>query len=74
VFPLLVVGTNSIAAYLIAHLFERFIQSSLTIHLGMGFLGLMGSALEPFCLGALTLLAYWLILYWMYRRRIFLKI
>jgi len=74
VFPLLVVGMNSIAAYLIAHLFEGFIQSTLRIHLGVGFLNLMGSALKPFFLGALTLLAYWLILYWMYRRRIFLKI
>ena len=74
VFPLVVVGMNSIAAYLIAHLFEGFIQSSLRIHLGMGFLSLRGSALEPLFLGALTLFAYWLILYWMYRRRIFLKI
>ena len=35
---------------------------------------MMGVALEPFFLGALTLLAYWLILYWMYQRKLFLKI
>ncbi len=74
VFPLVVVGMNSIAAYLIAHLFEEFIQSSFRIHLGMRFLNLMGTALEPFFLGALTLLAYWVILYWMYKRKIYLKI
>jgi predicted acyltransferase len=74
VFPLVVVGMNSIAAYLIAHLFEGFIQSTFQIHLGMRFLNVMGPALEPFFLGALTLVAYWLILYWMYRRRIFVRI
>ena len=74
VFPLVVVGMNSIAAYLIAHLFEGFIESSFRIHLGARFLNLMGSAQEPFFLGASTLLVYWLILYWMYRRKIFLKI
>jgi heparan-alpha-glucosaminide N-acetyltransferase len=73
-FPLVVVGMNSIAAYLIAHLSEDFIQSSFRIHLGMGFLNLMGTSLEPFFLGALTLLAYWVILYWMYQRKIFLRI
>lgn len=73
-FPLVVVGMNSIAAYLIAHLCEGFIQSSFRIHLGMKFLNMMGPALEPFFLGALTLLAYWLILYWMYRRKLFLKV
>src|SRR5690242_6407234 len=33
-FPLVVVGLNSIAAYLIAHLFEHFIAGSLHTHLG----------------------------------------
>jgi heparan-alpha-glucosaminide N-acetyltransferase len=73
-FPLVVVGMNSIAAYLIAHLCEEFIQNSFRIHLGMRFLNMMGTALEPFFLGALTLFAYWLILYWMYKRKIFLKV
>jgi len=34
VFPLIVIGMNSIAAYCIAHLFEGFVSSSLTTHLG----------------------------------------
>jgi heparan-alpha-glucosaminide N-acetyltransferase len=73
-FPVVVVGMNSIAAYLIAHICEDFIQSSLRIHLGMSFLNLFGIALEPFFLGALTLLIYWLMLYWMFRKRIYLRI
>ena len=73
-FPLVVVGMNSIAAYLIAHLCEDFIQSSLRIHLGMRFFNLFGTALEPFFLGALTLLIYWLVLYWMFRNKVFIRI
>jgi len=73
-FPLLVVGANSIAAYLIAHLCEDFVQSSFHIHLGPRVLNAFGTALEPLFLGTLTLLAYWLMLFWMYRRRIFIRI
>jgi heparan-alpha-glucosaminide N-acetyltransferase len=73
-FPLVVVGMNSIAAYLMAHICEDFIQSSFRIHLGMRVLNAFGTALEPLFLGALTLITYWLILYWMYRKRIFLRI
>jgi heparan-alpha-glucosaminide N-acetyltransferase len=73
-FPLVVVGMNSIAAYLIAHLFEEFIQSSFRIHLGASVLNAFGPALEPLFLGALTLASYWLILYWMFKKRIFIRI
>ncbi|MGO4883950.1 MAG: acyltransferase family protein [Bryobacteraceae bacterium] len=73
-FPLVVIGMNSIAAYLIAHLFERFVYSSLRIHLGPDAFRVFGSGLEPFLQGCAVLLTYWLILYWMYRRKLFLKI
>jgi predicted acyltransferase len=73
-FPLVVIGMNSIAAYLMAHLFEEFIVSSFHIHLGPHFFGFLGSGLEPFLEGIAILLAYWLMLFWMYRRKIFLRI
>jgi len=73
-FPLVVVGMNSIAAYLIAHLWEDFIISSLHIHLGYGLFRVFGVGLEPFMLGVTVMLIYWFILYWMYRRRVFLRI
>lgn len=72
-FPLVVVGTNSIAAYLIAHLFEDFVQSSFRINFGST-LNLFGTTLEPVLLGALTLAVYWLIIFWMYRNKVFLRI
>ncbi len=73
-FPLTVIGVNSIAAYLMAHLFERFIIDSLRINLGRGLFRLLGEGLEPFFTGAAVLLIYWLMLWWMYRRKLFLKI
>jgi predicted acyltransferase len=63
-FPLVVVGMNSIAAYLIAHLFDEFIRQSFKTHLGM-----TGLIVGPF-----VLLTYFAILLWMYRRKIFLRI
>ncbi len=73
-FPLVVIGMNSIAAYMIAHLFERFFESSFRIHLGERPFQIFGTGMEPFMMGAAVLLMYWLILYWMYRRKLFLKI
>jgi predicted acyltransferase len=72
--PLVVIGMNSIAAYLIAHLFEEFIIDSFHINLGPHVFQIFGTALEPLTQGAVVLLTYWLILWWMYRRKLFLKI
>ncbi len=73
-FPLVVVGVNSIAAYMIAHLFEPFIVSSFRIHLGQSVFQIFGAAWEPLVQGMVVLALYWLLLYWMYRRKIFLRI
>ena len=73
-FPLVVIGLNSIAAYLIAHLFEDFIAESFQIHLGRGIFASFGTAVAPFIRGVIVLTVYWLMLFWMYRRKIFLRI
>jgi heparan-alpha-glucosaminide N-acetyltransferase len=73
-FPLVVIGVNSIAAYLIAHLLPDFLVASFRIHLGPGAFGIAGSALQPLLEGAAVLLVCWLILFWMYRRKLFLRI
>jgi predicted acyltransferase len=73
-FVLVVVGMNSIAAYLIAHLFVGFITKALPRHFGASIFQAAGPAYEPFLLGLGILLVEWLILYWMYRRKIFLRI
>ncbi len=73
-FPLVVIGMNSIAAYLIAHFFEDFFISSFRINLGPNFFAFLGTGLQPFFQGVAVLFSYWLILLWMYRRKLFLKI
>jgi hypothetical protein len=65
---------NSIAAYLIAHLFVGFIESAHQCHLGQNIFGVAGAALKPLLLGAAILLVEWLLLWWLYRRKIFLRI
>lgn len=72
--PLVVVGMNSIAAYLVAHLFVEFISGALNRHLGPSFFNVLGPAYQPAFLGAFVLLMEWAMLLWMYRRKIFLKI
>ena len=73
-FFLVVVGMNSIAAYLIAHLWEDFIDGALPRHFGRDWYTFAGRPYEPFLHGAAVLLVEWLILWWMYRRKIFLRI
>jgi predicted acyltransferase len=73
-FPLIVIGMNSIAAYFLADYFGRQVADAFRIHLGAAPFQIFGSALEPLMHGALQLFVYWLILHWMYRRKIFLRI
>lgn len=73
-FPLVVVGMNSIAAYCIDHLFNGFIQKNLVTNLGRNIFKIVGNSYEPMLHGAATIAICWLILYWMYRRKIFLRI
>ena len=72
--PLAVVGKNSIAAYLIAHLWEGFIERALVTHLGAGIFQTFGAGFEPLLKGAATLLVLWLFLAWMHQRKIFLRV
>jgi hypothetical protein len=65
---------NSIAMYCLAHLTDRFLSQSLRIHLGTGAWELLGPALAPMLQGGVVLLIWWAICWWMYRRKVFLRI
>lgn len=68
---LVIVGMNSIAIYLMSQLMRPWVRDTLKIHLGPGlFRGDYGAI----WLQSLTLLLFWLACWWMYRRKIFLKI
>jgi predicted acyltransferase len=70
-FPLVVVGMNSIAMYLMAQLMLGWVKTQLRVHLGNDtFAGRLG----PAYLSAAALFVLWLACLWMYRRKVFLRI
>jgi len=73
-FPLEVVGMNSIAAYVMSWTCVSFIAVALVRHLGQHSFEFLGETYKPLLLGMAVMLVQWLILWWMYRRRIFLRI
>jgi predicted acyltransferase len=73
-FPLLVVGMNSIAIYVMSWTMEGFVAGALERHIPKGLFLLFGPVFETTLLGVGVMLVFWLILFWMYRRKIFLRI
>jgi len=73
-FPLIVIGANSIAVYVMSGTIEHFVSSALVRHLGPAPFAILGAPFEPVLRGAGVLLVFWGILFWMYRRKIFLRI
>jgi heparan-alpha-glucosaminide N-acetyltransferase len=73
-FPLVVIGMNSIAAYCLYELGARGIGAFLKTHLGEGAFRVAGDPYLPFLHGLAVMALMWLVLFWMYRRRIFLRI
>lgn len=73
-FPLMVVGANSIAAYVMSWTMEGFFRDALVRHLGIGAFSWLGPEFVATLQGAGVLLILWLILFWMYQRKIFIRI
>jgi len=73
-FPLLVLGTNSIAAYVMNWTLVEPTEAALLRHLGHAPFALLGADFEPTLAGAAALAVVWLVLFWMQRRRIFVRI
>jgi predicted acyltransferase len=73
-FPLLVIGMNSIAVYVMSWTMEPFVRGAIDRHFGWALSALSGPTFQPVVQGFAVLLVFWLILFWMYRRKIFLRI
>lgn len=73
-FPLKVIGMNSIIAYFMPFLFRRLVNDLLDVHIGESFFADLGKGFDSLVRGTLVLTGFWLILFWMYRRRLFVKI
>ena len=72
--PLAVIGANSIAIYCLVHLIEGFIVESFRTHLGQSAFQVLGADYEPQLAGLAALAVFWLLLVWMYRRKIFIRV
>ena len=72
--PFTVVGMNSIAMYCLVHLIDKFIGESMKVHFGRGIFSVFGATFEKVFEGGVVLAVLWLICYWLYQRRIFIRI
>jgi len=73
-FPLGVVGMNSIAVYVMSWTMTGFVGDALDRHFGRVISVMAGPTFQPALHGFAVMLIFWLTLYWMYRRKIFLRI
>jgi predicted acyltransferase len=69
-----VIGMNSIAAYCIADALGVYISKSLKIHLGENYATIFGLPYQSLVHGGLMLLIYCLLLLWLFKKKIFIKI
>jgi heparan-alpha-glucosaminide N-acetyltransferase len=73
-FPLMVVGMNSIAVYVMSWTMGNFVDNAVSRHFGWVMSAMAGPTFQPVLHGFAVLLIFWCILFWMYRRKIFLRI
>jgi heparan-alpha-glucosaminide N-acetyltransferase len=73
-FPFVIVGLNPITLYCMWQLMGGFIRENVQRHIGRHIFELFGPAYVPVLERATVLLVLWLVILWMYRRKIFLRI
>jgi predicted acyltransferase len=73
-FPLIVVGMNSIAIYVMGQLLRPWTQKTLQRYFGAGVFDWLGELYVPMLQASLVGLCFWLACFWMYRQKIFIRI
>ena len=73
-FPFVVVGLNPITLYCLWQLMGGFIRDNVRRHLGQHVFESFGAAYAPGLERLAVLVVLWLLLLWMYRRKIFVRI
>jgi predicted acyltransferase len=73
-FPLVVVGMNSLAIYSMGMLLRGWTAKTLQTHFGEDVFKVFGANPAPFVQATLVGLIFWLVCWWMYRRKIFLRL
>jgi len=74
-YPLRVIGANSILIYCIAEVpIAAFIVGTFKTHFGANAFQILGAKPEPVVAGAAVLGVYWLGLWWLYAKKVFVRI
>ncbi|RUL83956.1 acyltransferase family protein [Tautonia sociabilis] len=73
-FPMVVVGMNPIALYCLWQLSGGYIKTNLRRHIDPGLFETLGPAFQPMLERGAVLVVLWLVVFWMYRRKIFLRL
>jgi predicted acyltransferase len=73
-FPLIVAGANSIALYMMSQLLRPWVGGLLERYLGAGVFAIAGPELESVLRNSAIGFVFWLVVYWMYRNKIFVRI
>jgi predicted acyltransferase len=73
-FPLVVVGMNSITMYVMAGLIGPWVRATLTTHFGSRIFTFVNEPYQPFIASLWVLVFMWLVCYWLYRQKIFIRI
>ena len=73
-FPLVVAGLNPITLYCMWQLMVGFVRDNVRTHFGQHVFDTFGTIYAPMLERVVVLLVFWLILFWMYRRKLFLRI
>ena len=73
-FLFIVIGMNPLAFYLMRHTLEVWLAETVKTHLGQRYVLLLGPEMQSIMTGVPSLLLITLAVYWMYRRKIFLRL
>ncbi|WP_395752680.1 hypothetical protein [Prosthecobacter sp.] len=73
-FLFIVIGMNPLAFYLMRHALEAWMAEAVHRHFGTRYVMLLGPQMQSIMTGVPSLLFITLVVYWMYRRKIFLRL
>ncbi len=73
-FLFLVIGMNPLAFYLMRHVLDPWMADTLQRHLGKGLFLILGRELQPVLAGSASLTVLCLVVLWMHRRKIYLRV
>ncbi|WP_395738041.1 acyltransferase family protein [Prosthecobacter sp.] len=73
-FLFIVIGMNPLAFYLMRHTLEVWMAEAVHRHFGTRYVMLLGPEMQSIMTGVPSLILITLVVYWMYRRKIFLRL